>query len=306
MKRVNIVLGMFFALFSAPAIWAQTAATSTVSGIVSDQNGAVVRGAAVTLTNPSTNASRTAQTNDEGQYVFTSIAPGIYHITINAKGFKQAVVSDTKFDVAKAYNLNVTLQVGGAAEVVQVTGGVGELQTSDSTIGNELKGEQLVRLPNATRSAVAFYTLQPLSMPYRGAVNDNTGGQVAGARTDQNTFSLDGADITDNTVGTHPVKPSGIGAEPIIPVPIDSVEELRVGTTNPNATFGRSSGGQVSFVTKKGTNAIHGSGYWYHQNDNLNANTWDRNRLARKPDGTPTVPEPELKDNRFGASLGGP
>ncbi|MCI0388594.1 MAG: hypothetical protein MOB07_07485, partial [Acidobacteria bacterium] len=77
-------------------------------------------------------------------------------------------------------------------------------------------------------------------------------------------------------------------------------------TTNPNATFGRSSGGQIAFVTKRGANDVHGSAYWYHQNDNLNANSWDRNRLARKPDGTPAVPEPELKDNRFGGSLGGP
>src|SRR5262245_52068579 len=307
MRFRPVVLLTLFVLTPLAAL-AQTAATSTVSGTVTDQNGAVVQGATVNMTDLGTNAARTAQTSGEGQYVFVNVVPGNYKITVTAKGFKQAMVSNIKVDVTKAYNINLTLTVGGAQEVVEIAAGAGvEMQTSDATVGNELKGEQLVRLPNATRSAIAFYTLQPLSMPYRGAgVNDNSGGQVAGARTDQNTFILDGADITDNTVGTHPVKPGGIGAEPTIPVPIDSVEEVRVGTTNPNATFGRSSGGQIAFVTKRGANDVHGAAYWYHQNDNLNANTWDRNRLARKPDGSSTVPEPELKDNRFGGALGGP
>ncbi len=302
-----VVLLMLFALTPFVAL-AQTAATSTVSGTVTDQNGAVVQKATVTLNNPATNTTRSATTSGEGQYVFTNVVPGAYKITVSASGFKQALIANLKIDVTKGYTVNIALTVGGAQEVVEISAGAGvALQTTDATVGNELKGEQLVRLPNATRSAVAFYTLQPLSMPYRGTgVNDNTGGQVAGARTDQNTFILDGADVTDNTVGTHPVKPGGIGAEPTIPIPIDSVEEVRVGTTNPNATFGRSSGGQIAFITRRGSNDIHGSAYWYHQNDNLNANTWDRNRLARKPDGTPAVPEPELKDNRFGGSLGGP
>lgn len=308
MKRIGMASSLLVAFLLAPSIWAQTAATATVSGVVTDVTGAVVPGATVTLTDSATNAKRNMQTTREGQYVFTSVAPGLYKITVTMQGFKQALVDEFKIDVAKGYNVNFTLEVGATAEVVQITAGAGaELQTNDATVGNEIKGEQLVRLPNATRSAAVFYQLQPLTMPYRGAqVNDNIGGQVAGARSDQNTFSLDGVDITDNTVGTHPVKPSGIGVEPIIPVPVDSIEEFRVGTTNPNATFGRSSGGQIAFVTKRGSNEIHGSSYIYHQNDNLNANTWDRNRLGRKPDGTPVVPKPELKDNRFGFSAGGP
>jgi len=307
-SSLKLLASLVLPLVLTLSAWAQTAATATVSGIVTDERGAIVAGADVNLIEASTNTSRSVKTNEEGQYVFSSIAPGVYKITVSVQGFKQATVPSLKVDVAKGYTVNFTLKVGEIAEVVEITAGAGvELQTVDATVGNEIKGEQLVRLPNATRSAVAFYTLQPLTMPYRGAqVNDNVGGQVAGARTDQNTFSLDGADITDNTVGTHPVKPSGIGAEPIIPVPIDSIEMFRVGTTNPNATFGRSSGGQVAFVTKRGSNDIHGSAYWYHQNDNLNANTWDRNRLGRKSDGSPVVPEPELKDNRFGFSAGGP
>jgi len=299
------IFGLSFMVCICLSLWAlparsQTAATAAVQGTVVDQQGAVVSGAEITLVDLATSVARTVKTNENGQYIFTSVTPGVYKITASAPGFRQAVVPAVKVDVAKSYTVNFTLEVGEIAETVEVTAGAGvELQTLDATVGNVIKGEALLRLPNLTRSAVTFFTLQPLTMPYRGVgVNDNVGGQVAGARSDQSTFNLDGVDITDNTVGTHPVKPSGVGVEPIIPVPAESIEEFRVGTTNPNATFGRSSGGQITFVTKRGTNEFHGSAYWYHQNDNLNANTWTRNRTGQK--------DPELKDNRFGFSAGGP
>lgn len=302
MKLSNrIIVGIALSLCAFwGAAFGQTAATATVSGTVIDPTGAVIAGAEVIVTEMATNVSRTTKTNESGQYVITNLSPGVYRITATAPGFRQAVVSALKIDVAKGYTVNFTLEVGEIAETVEVTAGAGvELQTVDATVGNVLKGETLLRLPNINRSAVSIYLLQPLTMPYRGVgVNDNIGGQVAGARSDQNTFILDGVDITDNTVGTHPVKPLASGPEPIIPVPVESIEEFRVGTTNPNATFGRSSGGQIAFITKRGTNEFHGSAYWYHQNDNLNANTWTRNRTRQ--------PDPELKDNRFGFSGGGP
>jgi hypothetical protein len=296
-------------LVLAPAVLAQTAATATVSGVVTDPTEAAVAGAKVELLDTSTNAVRSVETNTAGHYTFVNLTPGIYKITVTMQGFQQGVVPSLKIDVAKAYTVNVALKPGAVTEVIEITTGAGvELQKTDATVGNVIEGERLLRLPNPNRSAVTLYLFQPLTMPYRGVgVNDNVGGQVAGARSDQNTFSLDGVDITDNTVGTHPVKPLNAGVEPIIPVPAESIEEFRVGATNPNATFGRSSGGQIAFVTKRGSNAIHGSAYWYHQNDNLNANTWTRNRLGRSPTtGRPNVPEPELKDNRFGFSGSGP
>jgi len=298
-KVTTFVVGLI--LFVSPAfLAAQTASTASVSGTVTDPTGAVLPGADVALTDTATNLGRSQLTNVAGQFVFVNVLPGLYKITVTMQGFRQAVVPSLKVDVAKSYTIPITLEVGAVAETVEVTAGIGvELQTSDSTVGNVLKGEALRYMPTPNRSAVALMTLQPLVMPYRGVgVNDNVGGQVAGARSDQSTFSIDGADATDNTVGTHPVKPSGIGVEPIIPVPIDSIDEFRVGTTNPNATFGRSSGGQFAFVTKRGGNEFHGSVYWYHQNDNLNANTWTRNRTGQR--------DPELKDNRYGFSAGGP
>ncbi len=297
MNRATLFFCVCLMLISASLVAAQTAATATVSGVVYDPTQAVLPGATVELQDTATNAVRRTVTNEAGQYTFVNVPPGSYRITVTAEGFQKGVVPSLKIDVAKAYTVNFTLQPGTVTEVVEVTAGAAvELQKVDATVGNVIEGERLLRLPNLTRSAPEFFTLQPLTMPRRGVgVNDNVGGQVAGARADQSTFSLDGADATDNTVGTHPV---AAGVQPIIPVPVESVEEFRVGTTNPNATFGRSSGGQIAFITKRGTNEFHGSAYWYHQNDNLNANTWTRNRTGQE--------NPELKDNRFGFSVGGP
>jgi hypothetical protein len=120
-------------------------------------------------------------------------------------------------------------------------------------------------------------------------------GSVAGARTDQNTYTLDGADVSDNVVGDGFLEslPSAI-----VPLPAESVEEFSAATTNANATFGRGSGAQFVVVTKRGTNRFRGSSYYYRQDDAINANTWNRNRLGQD--------KPELEDNRGGFSLGGP
>jgi len=299
LKTFLVMLSLF--LCTVVSIQAQTAATATISGTITDPQGAVVSGAEVELIDLSTNQSRKQVTNASGQYLFPSILPGSYKVTVTMQGFRQAVVQSLKVDVAKSYQLNLSLEVGGVTEMVEVTAGVGvELQTLDATVGAVIKGEQLLRMPSINRSAASYLSLQPMVQPIRG-VGVLGGGQVAGARSDQSTFNLDGADATDQVAGTSNYTAGAIdwvGPTPMIPVPAESIEEFRVGTTNPNATFGRSAGGQVNLVTKRGTNAIHGSGYWYHQNDNLNANSWTFNRLRIK--------EPELKDNRFGFSVGGP
>lgn len=299
---IGLLLGMGMITTGLPLRGlGQTAATATITGIVTDPAGAVLAGASIELVDLATNQVRKQTTNEAGHYIFTAVLPGIYKITASMPGFRHAVVPSLKVDVAKSYQVNLTLEVGQIAEVVEVTAGAGvELQTLDATVGATIGGEQLLRLPTINRSSIALFTLQPTVQPHRG-VGVNFGGQVAGARSDQSTFNLDGADATDLVAGTSNYTAGAIdwvGPTPMIPVPAESIEEFRVGTTNPNATFGRSAGGQVSLVTKRGTNELHGSAYWYHQNDQLNANRWEFNRVGIK--------EPELKDNRFGFSAGGP
>ena len=276
---------------------AQTAATSTISGTVTDSSGAVVPDANVSLLDIATSSARTQQSDAAGQYAFAGLPPSGYRLAVIRQSFRQSVML-LKIEVAKAYTANITLEIGDLREIVEVSAAGVELQTSDATVGNVIQGESMLRLPNINRSALVYYSLQPLVMPTYTGLAPNNAGQVAGARSDQASFAVDGVDVSDNIVGYGVGTDQGgvIGA--VVPVPSESIEEFRVATTNPNASYGRASGGHVVFVTKRGTNSPHGSAYEYLQNDNLNSNTWTRNRIG--------IPKPELKDNRFGGSIGGP
>ena len=288
-------------LVGGPPALGQTAATATVSGVVSDASEAVVPGAKVVLLDKATGLARTQETSSTGQYIFANVLPGNDTITVTMKGFIQAEVQ-LSVEIAKSYNINATLKVGAATEVVEVTAGAGaELQTFDATVGNVVQGEEMVRLPNVNRSAMVYYDLQPLVAPtYRtGGINQvNSQATVAGSRSDQTTFTVDGIDATDNLIGGG-VKPDSANVvDSPVPLTSDSVQEFGVGTTNSNASYGRGAGGQFTFITKRGTNALHGALYEYLQNNDLNANTWDRNRVG--------IPNPKLEDNRFGGAVGGP
>lgn len=275
-------------LLSLP-VAAQTSTTGVVQGIVTDPNGAVVAGAELKLVDVSTNRTLNETSNDGGEYIFLNVAPGIYTVTVNRTGFRGAQVSSLKVEVNKSHTVNFTLELGSVAETVQVTAGVGaELQTTDAQVGNVVETRMLRSLPTFGRNTLELISLQPTTTP--GGFG--SGGTVSGARSDQNTLILDGIDISDNLTGGQ-----GISFTQA-PVGVDAVSEFRMTVTNPNATFGRSSGGQVTLVSSSGGNEFHGVAYWFHQNDNLNANTWSNNRTRTR--------KTELKDNRAGFSLSGP
>ncbi|MGH9805341.1 MAG: carboxypeptidase regulatory-like domain-containing protein, partial [Candidatus Acidiferrales bacterium] len=299
-KAVGVTLAVCVLCIPA-TVHAQTAASAYVSGTVYDQTQAVVPNATVEFRDPTTGIVRSAQSNNAGIFVLSQVPPGTYKVSVSASGFRTSVIPALKVDVAKSYTLNFNLEVGAMAETVEVTATAGiELATTDATVGTVYAGEGLLRLPTSDRGVASLLIYQPLVTPAisEGGTTD-VGGNVAGARSDQTTYLLDGGDATSNTEGTGGYNIGFDGApRPIVPTPAESVEEFRVGTTNPNATFGRAQGGQVSIITKRGTNDLHGSVYWYHQNDNLNANEWELNSSGRKI--------PELKDNRYGFSVGGP
>ncbi|MBM3747132.1 MAG: carboxypeptidase regulatory-like domain-containing protein [Acidobacteria bacterium] len=289
----------------AAALAAQTSTSATVLGTVTDATGAVIPSASIELLEITTNQARSVASSESGLYLFAGVLPGKYKMTVSKAGFRQWVLEELDLRVAKSYTLNASLEVGAVTETVQVTAGAGvELQVLDATVGAVLDINLTKAMPSMNRCAAGFMTLQPLVTPTRGLMGMMAamqGGVVAGSRSDQNTFHLDGADATDFTAGTNQYVFGAVdfmGPTPVVPVPLESIEEFRVSVTNPNATFGRTAGGQVSFVTRRGGNALHGSAYWYHQNDNLNANTWTFNRLG--------IRKPELKEQRFGTSLGGP
>lgn len=274
MKRQSLVLGMIFALlFVTPAGNAQTATTGTVVGTVTDRSGAAVADAIVTLRNTGTNSESAQTTNSAGEYTLLNIVPGKYEITVKKPGFRTSQVTALTVDVNKSLTVNVTLELGEVTQSVTVSTEAGvELQTTDAQVGNVVGGTTLVRLPTLQRDASELLTLQPATTPYDTPSTGgfgNRGGSVSGARSDQNTVTLDGIDITSNTVG------GGATAVNFIPTGVEYLSEFKVGVTDANSTFGRSSGAQISLVTKGGGNQFHGDGYWFHQSDGYNANSWD-------------------------------
>jgi hypothetical protein len=290
------VLFLFAVTSCAIGTNAQSVSTGAVVGTVNDPGGAVVLDATVTLQSKATNSQVTQRTNGAGQYTFPSVAPGNYRITVKKVGFRTANVESLTVEVSKSYSVDIKLEIGQVSETVTVTTEArAELQTTDAVMGDVLGGTALAHLPTLQRDSRELLTLQPGSTPYEtsnGGGFGDAGGTVAGARSDQNAFNLDGIDITDNVIA------GGGNQVPIVPIGVDSIEEFRVGVTNNNASFGRASGGQINVISKGGTNSFHGGVYWYHQNSALNANAWDNNsnKIRKQP----------LHDNRAGASFGGP
>jgi hypothetical protein len=285
------------------AVEAQTSNSGLVQGTVTDKGGAVVPDASVELLNTATNETKTTTTAGAGEYTFANVPPGTYTLKITKAGFATTTFSNLKVDVTKSYTYNATLEVSSGKEVIEVSAqSQAELQTADAVVGNVVGESELMRLPTLGRDSRELLTLQPMSTPFEstnGGGFGNNGGTIAGARSDQNVFNLDGIDITDNVIA------GGGNQAPVIPIGVENVAEFRVGVTNNNASFGRSEGGQINIISKTGTNEYHGAAYWYHQNSALNANTWDNGHTPNGSglDFTPKTPQ---HDNRLGLTLGGP
>jgi hypothetical protein len=280
-------------VWCVPSSHAQTTTTGAVVGTVTDPAHAVISSAEVEVVNQATNESYRTKTNAAGQYTALNLAPGAYRIVVRSPGFREARVEPVIVGVAKSSLANIELQVGASSETVQVVAGaVTELQTLDSSVGDVVGGEELVRLPTNQRNAVELAFLQPATLPALavGGQYYGRGGNVAGTRGDQNTITLDGIDTTERFTALDYSN---------MTLPVDAVEEFRGTTANPNANVGAtSSGGYFTFATRHGGNQFHGAAYGYLQNSALNANTWDLNFLGQK--------KPELKDERFGGRFGGP
>src|SRR5262249_42022855 len=291
---LSLLLAVFVALVcrSAPA-GAQTAATGAVQGTITDPAGAVAPGVTVELVNAATNESRSTETNSSGQYVLANVTPGPYSLKFSKSGFTSGTISNLRVDVNKTLTLDFKLEISKGREVIEVVAGAqAELQTTDAQVGNEVSSDAMLKLPTLRRNAAALLTLQPGVAPGNGTF-PRVGMRVAGAIDDQNVFTVDGIDVSDNVIG-------GIDASTIasIPLGVESIDEYRVGVNNPNATFGRASGGQIGAVSKSGTNSFHGAGYWFYQSDAFNATEWELNRIGKA--------NPKFHDNRFGGKVGGP
>jgi Carboxypeptidase regulatory-like domain len=306
--KLVLVLLLVVCVGSTLPAWAQSLSTGTVAGQVNDPSGAVVAGATVTLKDVSTNNTRTDNTNSAGRYIFVDVTPGVYSITINKAGFETTKTDHQEVKIGVTLTVNLSLQVGGANVVVEVTAVGNELQTMNATIGNTITTLTIDNLPSLGRDVSSFVELQP------GVAPD---GSVAGAVLDQSYFSLDGGNNTNDMDGSMNIYTASYGGDPtggvasqttagagsggpsgVLPTPQDSVEEFKVNTTGQTADFNSSAGSEVKVVTKRGTNSWHGTAYDYYKDNNWSSQSWQNNY-----EGTPL---PSFHYSRFGGAIGGP
>src|SRR5215210_5483190 len=287
-RFASLSLASFFILIVFAASGYAQSGGSTVRGTVKDPNGNVVSGANVTLTDPERNFTRTQPTNDDGQYVFSSIPPGTYKLEVTATGFKTASASGVEALVDTRTVRDVPLEIGAVSETVDVTSAAeAAINTSDATIGNSFERKRITELPLNANNVVGLLSLQP---------GVSRTGYVNGGRADQSNITLDGVDVNEQQDGLDVVTDEAFAS--VLRVTRDSLQEFRVTTTNPNAEQGRSSGAQVSLVTRSGSNQWHGSLFEIHRNTITTANDFFNNAAG--------VERPQLLRNIFGGSIGGP
>jgi len=295
-RVVTLFLGFFM---TVSTLLCGQSATTSLRGTVTDPKGALLQGATVTLNNTETGYSRTTKSGGDGVYQFLEVPPATYVLTVTAQGFATLKQEHVTLQVSQPATLDVAMQVRGTTEVVEVSSEAPLVNTTDATQGNVFNSTQLINLPSEGRDPVAILSLQP-GVSYIGTNVDQTadsrGGSVAGARSDQTNVTLDGLDNNDQLTGN--------AFQGALRAPLDSLQEFRVTTSNSNADAGRSSGAQVSLVTKSGTNSFHGGLYEYNRSNIGEANDWF-NEQAQDISGLPNKPGPLVR-NTFGAFLGGP
>ena len=297
----TLLLVVYLTVLFAASTFAQ--ATTSLRGKVVDAQGAVIPGVTLQLVNAQTGFNRTVFSDDAGAYQLAQVPPGGYDLVAELAGFA-VVTNKITLQVNTPATLDVKLELANLSENVSVEAEVKPINTVDATIGNTFSEVQVRQLPLLTRNVVELLSLQPGVTPT---------GEVVGARRDQNNVTLDGVDVNDNqnaglenANGNAPTpgynfssqgnfRESGFNAA--LPVPLDSVQEFRVTVGGQNANQGRSSGGQVTLVTKSGTNQSHGSLYEYHRNTATSANNWFNNRAGLPPE--------QLIRNQYGVSNGG-
>jgi hypothetical protein len=303
-KRSHLGAMLLCILISSTFAFGQSA-TTALHGTVKDPAGALIPGATVTLTDKSVDKTLTAVTNAEGTYEFPQIPPAHYLISVTAQGL--GTESKTaELLVNQPATIDFKLSIQSNSVTVDVSASAQTLNTTDASMGNSVGSEMIQSLPLDGRDPVSLLAMQPGVLYLgEGAGNSATGNQemtdsrqgaVSGSRSDQGNITLDGLDDNDQL--------SGYAFTGVLRSTLDSTEEFRVTTSNGSADAGRSSGAQISLITKKGTNKFHGSAYEYYRPTNTVSNNWFL-KNSQLTAGEPNIPAKYLR-NIFGGSTGGP
>ncbi|HYL95285.1 MAG TPA: TonB-dependent receptor [Terriglobales bacterium] len=292
-----ILVCMIAASWSLP-VRAQLAG-ATLSGVVNDSSGAVVVDAAVLIKNTATGTVRQVTTNADGFYSAPNLLPGMYNVTVRAKGFSTAVQTGLNLTVGAQQALNFTMKLGEITQTVEVNAATPAVDTLSSTISATVEEKTVVDLPLNGRDWTQLATLQPGVISVRAQAstgstanrgNRGFGDQLAdsGHRPNENTYRIDGININDYSNGAPG---SVLGAS----LGVDAVQEFNVVTTDYTAEYGRTSGAVINAITKSGTNKFHGDGYFFDRDKIFDArNFFDPSQI------------PPFRRIQFGGSAGGP
>ncbi|HVF30454.1 MAG TPA: TonB-dependent receptor, partial [Pyrinomonadaceae bacterium] len=289
--------------------------TGSIVGTVRDSAGGAVPGATVTITDPSkgNQVVRTLTTNDGGDFAAPNLPVSTYNVTVEAANFKKSVNETIKVDVGQRRPVDVVLEAGNISETVTVQADTVAVETNTPTASTTINGDQVRELSINNRNFVQLVTLAPgvtndlSDQVYVGTTNPEAGQanvvaiSVNGARSSQNTFTVDGADVTDRgsniTIQAYPS--------------VDSIGEFKILRSLYPAESGRSGGGQVNIVTRSGTSDFRGSAYYFFRNESLNANDVVTNStpalaaaLGRDENGK--IKRRPFRYKNYGWTLGGP
>ncbi len=290
------ILSLVLALGTIPGLAQLT--TASLTGLVTDPGGAVIPGAAVVLTNSETGEERQQESGTEGRFTLSQLKPGTYDLAVSTAGFKRFVRSSIRLQANQDAEINATLELGEVTETVEVTAVAVVLDTQSANQSNTLNSEEITELPINFRNPLALVhanagVISMFARSGRTQIQDRVSDQ------DYGLFSMNGGREASNTVNVDGVSNKGGDWGATFGTPsVDAVQEMQIARNTYDAEFGKVANGVVSLVTKGGGDRPHGSVFWFHRNDNMDANLWERNRAGN--------PKPEFKRNQVGLNVGGP
>jgi len=303
-----LALALSLMISAAPAMAQSQASTGQISGVVTDNQGAALTKAMVKVTNTQTGLERTVTTSEDGIYRVVLLPPGIYKVMAEASGFSAQTIDNVEVVVGRTAEINITLGVSGVQEVVTVTAGTVQVQTTRSEADAVLNQSAINDLPINGRRFQDFVTLTPTAQvdPQRGQIS------LAGQRGINSNINIDGVDYNQPFFGGIR---GGERSNNAFTIPQESIKEFQVVASGYSAEFGRSTGGVVNAVTKSGTNAFHGSAFYLLRHKDLAKKTlWfdalelDLNRAAFTDPVNNQFREvtPAPTQHQLGGSVGGP
>ena len=285
--------------------------SAALSVTVADTSGAVIQKATVVIRNAATDQKQTASTSQKGSATFSFLKPGQYGVVVQKDGFAEVAISAIVLNVGDERQLQVVMKVGQGAQTVTVDGSGATINTTDGSVSTVVERQFVANIPLNGRSFQDLISMTPgvvTQSPQTANTSPGSGGDfsINGQRTESNYYVVDGV-AANVTAG--PSASGGFGATGTIAatsalgttqslLSVDDLQEFRVESSSYSAEYGRSPGGQLTFVTRSGTNSFHGSAYDYFRNGSLDANDWFNDHLDQ--------PKQELHQNDFGGTSGGP